>query len=609
MSSLAARSTHIVGGEMNYEYLGGDNYRISLTVIRDCYNSLTPFDPLASIGVFGSNNNLLFQILVAPVDSFVLPNTASTPCLIAPTNICYAIVTYDKIISLPPRSGGYQLAYQRCCRNHSIANIANVASVGATYYARIPDRAIAPANSNPVFDMLPSTFICRNAPFVFQNSATDADGDSLVYQMCMPLNGGSQASPIPQPPASPPYDSVIWQTPYSLSNLMGGVPMAINSATGTLTATPSFLGQFVYGVSVKEYRNGVYLGETRRDFQVNVVNCPKIVTSVMSAPVFQCGNNAVNFVNNSLGAISYQWDFGVASLSADTSIQVAPQFHYPDTGQYSVMLVAISSFNSSCRDTSYRQIHLYPALEADFSHTISACNDTVGFQDQSSLITGSITNWNWDFGDGIQASNDAPTHAYAQGGSYNVRLATQSLLGCRDTITKVVDVPLIPEARFDAYTDSCHPEVTIMNRSSLAAMYRWDLGDGTLSVSTNLLHTYKEEREYEITLIASSESNCYDTVSKTIDYEQYEKLGHYIPNSFTPNGDGKNDVFAISGASICEEAQMLIYNRWGKLIYETSDLSSFWDGTNHGSNVEPGVYVYFLTGKDYTRKGTITLIR
>jgi len=607
--SLTARSTHIVGGELNYAYLGGDSYAVTLTVIRDCYNSLTPFDQNASIGVFASNNAYLFQVLVPPTDSSILPNTASSPCLIAPNNICYTIAQYNTVINLPARAGGYQLAYQRCCRNHTIANVANVAQVGATYYATVPDRSIAAVNSNPVFTQLPSTFICRNEPFVFQNSATDADGDSLVYQMCMPLNGGSQGSPVPQPPAQPPYDSIIWQPPYNLSNIMGGVPMAINSVTGTLSATPSFLGQFVYGVSVKEYRNGVYLGETRRDFQVNVVNCPKIVTSVIQAPVYQCGNLAVNFLNNSVGANAYQWDFGVAALGNDTSVQASPQFQFPDTGLYNVSLVAISSFNSSCRDTSHRQVQLYPALNADFGHTITACNDTVGFTDQSSLITGPIINWDWDFGDGVHAHSATPTHTYARGGLYNVHLDALSQQGCTDGVDKTIFVPLIPEADFQAFTDSCHPEVTLVNHSALGAAFQWSFGDGTIASTPSAIHIYKEEGEYVITLITGSESNCYDTITKTIRYEQYEKLAHYIPNSFTPNGDGRNDVFDISGASACEEVEMLIFDRWGRLVYETNNLSSFWDGTSDGENVQQGVYVYFLKGKDYTRKGTITLIR
>jgi gliding motility-associated-like protein len=149
----------------------------------------------------------------------------------------------------------------------------------------------------------------------------------------------------------------------------------------------------------------------------------------------------------------------------------------------------------------------------------------------------------------------------------------------------------------------------LVNKSSLGATFQWSFGDGTIASTPSVFHIYKEEGEYEITLISTSESNCYDTVSQTIHYEQYEKLAHYIPNSFTPNSDGRNDVFDISGASICEEAELLIYDRWGRLVYETKDLSKFWDGTSNGENVQQGVYVYFLTGKDYTRKGTITLIR
>jgi gliding motility-associated-like protein len=339
------------------------------------------------------------------------------------------------------------------------------------------------------------------------------------------------------------------------------------------------------------------------------VNCPKIVTSLIQAPLYQCGNLTVNFQNSSAGANAYQWDFGVAMLANDTSVQASPQFHFPDTGQYSVTLVAISSFNSSCRDTSHRQVQLYPALDAAFGHTVTACNDTVGFEDQSSLITGPIVNWDWDFGDGIHAHSAAPVHSYARGGNYTVHLDATSQQGCTDGIDKMIFVPLIPKAGFEAFTDSCHPEVTLVNKSSLGATFQWSFGDGTIASTPSVFHIYKEEGEYEITLISTSESNCYDTVSQTIHYEQYEKLAHYIPNSFTPNSDGRNDVFDISGASICEEAELLIYDRWGRLVYETKDLSKFWDGTSNGENVQQGVYVYFLTGKDYTRKGTITLIR
>jgi len=170
-----SQATHIVGGEITYKYLGGDNYEVTLTIMRDCFNSSTPFDDLASIGVFNSNNAFLFDVKVPTSDSASIPNTANSPCLIAPSNLCYRIAHYTVVISLPVLAGGYQLAYQRCCRNHSVVNVSNVASTGATYYTKIPDRNLYPVNSSPEFQNLPYTFICRNNKFEYNHSAFDPD--------------------------------------------------------------------------------------------------------------------------------------------------------------------------------------------------------------------------------------------------------------------------------------------------------------------------------------------------------------------------------------------------------------------------------------------------
>jgi gliding motility-associated-like protein len=608
--AVPAGATHIVGGELNYTYLGGDSYRVQLTLIRDCRNSATPFDAQASIGVYSSGNSFLFQVLVSPTDSSLIPNTANSPCLIPPTNICYRVAHYDTVISLPPRIGGYQLAYQRCCRNNSIANIANVASTGATYYATVPDRSVVPINSSPVFNNLPSTFLCRNELFDFDNSATDYDGDSLVYAMCVPFEGADPTAPQPQPPSNPPYNTIVWASPYSFANPLGGSPLAIDPVTGRLTAVPLFIGQFVYGVCVKEYRNGVYLGETRRDFQVNVVNCPRIVTAAILSPVFQCGNNLVQFTSTSSGASQYRWDFGIDSLDADTSLAQAPSYLYPDTGEYTVQLVAHAATNFNCTDTATRQVRLYPALVTDFAYSTPPCGDTAMFTDATSQNNGAVVSWLWDFGDGTTAGDSVVTHAYSVGGNYVVRLISSSQRGCVDTAVKTIGIPLIPLARFTALTDSCHPEVALVNQSARAARFTWDLGDGTVDHQASFTHIYREEGRYHITLTAESESNCLDTVSQELEYAQWEFLGHYLPNSFTPNGDGRNDVFVISGANSCEVAELIIFNRWGKQVFRTTDLSGYWDGTGpDGTPVEPGVYVYRLTGKTYDRMGTITLIR
>src|SRR5258705_815100 len=234
LQTFSAWATHIVGGELNYRYLGGNNYEIRLTVYRDCATGIPPFDDPASIGILDATGNLVSVpftftgiynftsytnaafdnntsgYLIHPNDSQAVPASIIDPCLIPPTNICYSVCHYIDTINLPPLAGGYQLVYQRCCRNSSIINIVGPLNVGGTYNAFIPDPAITTVNSNPVFNNWPPTFICSNQPFNFDHSATDYDGDSLVYVLCDPLDGATTLTPMPQPPLLPPYTPVTW---------------------------------------------------------------------------------------------------------------------------------------------------------------------------------------------------------------------------------------------------------------------------------------------------------------------------------------------------------------------------------------------------------------
>ncbi|MBP6649437.1 MAG: hypothetical protein KA281_07725, partial [Bacteroidia bacterium] len=248
---------------MNYRYLGGFLYEVRLTVYRDCYNGVAPFDNPASIGIFDNHDNLISTVAPFINDQQQVQNAINTPCLIPPQDVCYEVAHYIFTTSLPPREGGYSIVYQRCCRNSTIMNLAYVQSTGATYIATIPDSSLAIGNSNPVYNSEPPTFICQNAPFTYDLSATDPDGDSLVYELCTPLAGASSSNPNPNPPGSPPYDPVVFLPPYSLLNVLGGAPLTIDYHTGVMKATPDDNGQYVYGMKVKEYRNGIFIGETR----------------------------------------------------------------------------------------------------------------------------------------------------------------------------------------------------------------------------------------------------------------------------------------------------------------------------------------------------------
>ena len=176
------QATHIVGGELYYRYLGSDNYEINLIVYRDCYTGVPPFDQPAIIGIWNVNNTFVTYINLFTSDSIPIENTINSPCFIRPVDVCYVKASYVGTINLPPIPGGYQLAYQRCCRNFSILNIVSPLDVGATFYANIPGPNLntpsqdAFNNGNPVYNELPPSFVCAGLPYVFDHSATDPDG-------------------------------------------------------------------------------------------------------------------------------------------------------------------------------------------------------------------------------------------------------------------------------------------------------------------------------------------------------------------------------------------------------------------------------------------------
>lgn len=234
-------ATHIIGGELNYRCLGGNLYEIHLRVYRDCYYGDPDFDDPAAVGVFSANNNLITTVYIPFDTKQKLDPTfnQANPCVKIPANVCVEATEYVTTVTLPAIAGGYQLTYQRCCRNQTVVNLQNPNNVGATYYAVIPPKSMATCNSNPVFKAWPPIFVCRNMDINFDHSATDADGDSIAYHLCKPFDGASFSIPKPTVPSAPPYSYIPWINPYTTNDPLGGVPLNIDPKTGWLTGSPN----------------------------------------------------------------------------------------------------------------------------------------------------------------------------------------------------------------------------------------------------------------------------------------------------------------------------------------------------------------------------------
>lgn len=449
-------ATHIVGGEITYKCLGNNQYEITLTVYRDCYTGVPPFDNPASIGVFDAQWNRVQELRI-PLNSAsndTLPIILNDPCLTVPPDVCAHGTQYKGIVELPKRPGGYSLVYQRCCRNQLIRNIIGPLRTGITIITYISEDALDECNNSAVFNQWPPVAICIHQPIDFDHSATDADGDSLVYRLCTPLHGADSIFPIPQPPNPGPYSEVVWRDPpYNLSDMLGGDPLKIDSETGFLTGVPNLIGNFVVGVCVDEYRNGKLISTTRRDFQYNVSDCGQPLAAFF-VPEVICDTLQVKFHNQGLQTHQYQWFFDWGGDTTLTTMAYSPTFTFPDTGFYTVGLIAESK--PICRDTFLKTIYLTNSyLDAFLNYQFLECDENgliVQATDLSNDDEFGVAAWQWTLSStsGIvaQSSEQNPTFTLTKSGEYYLKLVATSGNGCMDMLTFQFHAPIPPDAFF-----------------------------------------------------------------------------------------------------------------------------------------------------------------
>ncbi|WP_299819048.1 gliding motility-associated C-terminal domain-containing protein [uncultured Pontibacter sp.] len=284
----SAFATHIVGGEFELRHTAGYNYRLFFNLYFDKVNgSAGARDPYATVAIFEKGTDRQIHTLTLPLRSETLMNYTNIGC--TTSDIQTSIMLYYEDIYLDPaiynNPSGYYLVWERCCRNNTINNIASPEAAGTTFYMEFPPVVLNGAdftNSSPKLSPPPNDYGCVGELFYYNFSGTDADGDELVYDLVTPLNGSSSPNNIlPSPPASAPYQEITWLPGYARDNQIQGSPaVSIDSKTGKLTVVPSYAGLFVFGVRVQEFRNGVKIGEVRRDFQLLVKSC-----SINGAPL------------------------------------------------------------------------------------------------------------------------------------------------------------------------------------------------------------------------------------------------------------------------------------------------------------------------------------
>lgn len=414
--SISLYASHIIGGELVCTKTAAETYEVKLILYRDC-TSMTMFDNPAYFTVFNTATNAYISNF--PVyDPVIEEIDIDSICYDTLPEICVERAIYTTTITLADLADGYTLVYQRCCRNSSIINITDPDNTGFTVFQNIPGTAVVSDNNSPVFNDYPPIVICIGEALYIDNSATDPDGDSLVYSFFAPLLGADPFAPAPAIASPPPYE-VVTNTPgYSPEYPIDASPaLEINSVTGLITGTATTEGRYVVGIKVSEYREGILLTDHYRDFQFNVQDCSSGYVADIEEKISSCGNRQIHFHNFSEGTDTYLWDFGDGTTSTETE----PIHTYLDYGTYYVKMIAQPG--ETCEDPSYSVVTL---LVSPFVATVSF--------DGTELIASDGATFQWYLNGEIITGATEQTYTPVEEGNYSVTITNEE--GCSDMSTE-----------------------------------------------------------------------------------------------------------------------------------------------------------------------------
>ena len=283
---LVSMATHQVGGQLEMQAIGDvpGHFRIIVTnYLENGTQGIARQLNTGTVGIYRIRDNVQMTTFTVQQtgtkDAVVYANTTCA----SQRNLNFVVWTYQTVIQLSPSQyndpQGYYVSYQTRNRNAGIDNISGPDQTGFTFYLEFPalvQNGSFITNSSPHFGSINGEYICIGESFTFPFGGIDADGDELRYSMITPLNQkGTGQNTV----SAGPYPDVSWLPGFGADNAIPGSPtLSVNAQTGMLSVTATKLGLFVFAVKVEEYRNGVKIGEVRRDFQFLVVDCPPQTT-------------------------------------------------------------------------------------------------------------------------------------------------------------------------------------------------------------------------------------------------------------------------------------------------------------------------------------------
>jgi len=328
-----------------------------------------------------------------------------------------------------------------------------------------------------------------------------------------------------------------------------------------------------------------------KDFQVDEVADPDFTFNTV------CANELTNLIadfRDSYENISNVfWDFG--NNDTITTFYNRPNSITKEFGKGGSFPVTLKVYNSAtgCFKSITKYVDVKDVPEVKFEADTVCANQSMSFINQTTIASGEVKSWLWQFPDGSTSDQKNPQHVFTTGGVYKVSLRATSET-CSAIIEKEVLVKDIPVADFSIEEDLLEAYKPLHfkdNSQGDIITHFWNFGDGITSSEKDPIHQYDTVKVYNVTHIVFNSVGCSDTIVKRTNLNVRLDL----PTAFTPNFDGTNDGLSLIHYGIKELYEFKIYNRWGELVFDAgNNLNAVWDGSFKGKKQEVGSYVAYV---------------
>jgi gliding motility-associated-like protein len=385
----------------------------------------------------------------------------------------------------------------------------------------------------------------------------------------------------------------------------------INSSTGEVNITGSGAGVF----NVTYTTNGACPDTSTVSININNCTLPQPIANFSASQTNICEGNCINFTDLSTssatgGITAWSWTFNGGTPS--TSNQQNPtNVCFAAAGTYTISLT-VTDANGSDDSTMTAYITVTNCTTPTAGFSISdneiCAGECIDFTDMSTAAT----SWLWTFNGGSPSTStdQNPTNiCFGTDGVYSIELIASNSFGS-DTITDTVTVHPTPIVNAGSNVTITLGNNTILNATGSNGSYSWTpptwLSCPTCPSTTS---TPEETITYTVIVVDSNGCSASDQVTVFIEFENVI----WVPNIFSPNGDGSNDILYVRGKGVAD-LNFFVYDRWGEKVFETTSLDIGWDGKFRGKDMNKAVFVYyleatFIDGSKVTKKGDVTLIR